>query len=167
MLIRRADATDSTRRLVASASQAVRVDLPDDLAEQIEAYRAHRALKATAEAIRELLTKGLSVDARCSTASRAGWAKRRAEGRATNDGARISRYQRLGIVGPTVLVLRALAEGPKTRPELEDVLTDSPTELGSIVWRQKQLGNLTRVDGPSGMPAVYALTEVGREKIGL
>jgi hypothetical protein len=34
-------------------------ELPNELADKVEAYRAQRALKATAEAVRELLTKGI------------------------------------------------------------------------------------------------------------
>lgn len=37
-------------------------EMPDELAEAVEAYRVKRGLKATAEAVRLLLRAGLDVD---------------------------------------------------------------------------------------------------------
>ena len=70
--------------------------------------------------------------------------------------------------GPTAKVLRALAMRPHTGPELQDVLDGVSIDVSHIMYAQIQQGNVTRIDGRvgKGYIATYALTEVGKQKIG-
>lgn len=71
-------------------------------------------------------------------------------------------------LAPTASALRALASGPKTNAELQDVICDDNSAVAKIMGSQRARGNVTRVDGGSGKGSIatYALTEKGKEKIG-
>ena len=60
--------------------------------------------------------------------------------------------------GPTAQLLHALAEGPKTNAELQNVLWMDCSEITRIMHRQRVLGNVTSTATGKGSIAVYALT---------
>jgi hypothetical protein len=67
----------------------------------------------------------------------------------------------------TKLVLTALADGPKTGPQLQEIVIECGTYATAVISEQRRLGNVTRIDGgPPGVIATYALTEAGKQKIG-
>jgi hypothetical protein len=71
-------------------------------------------------------------------------------------------------LAPTQAALRALAEGPKTNAELQEVICDDHSTVTKIMSKQRMQGNVTRVDegSGSGSIATYGLTQKGKEKIG-
>ena len=69
-------------------------------------------------------------------------------------------------LAPTAAALRALASGPKTNAELQDIIFADASSVTRIMHSQRERGNVTSTATGHGSIATYALTEKGREKIG-
>ena len=69
-------------------------------------------------------------------------------------------------LAPTAAALRALASGPKTNAELQDIICADASSVTRIMHSQRERGNVTSTATGHGSIATYALTDKGREKIG-
>ena len=70
------------------------------------------------------------------------------------------------MTGPTSQALRALAGGPMTNAELQDVICSDSSAVARIMANQRARGNVTSTATGKGSIATYALTDKGKEKIG-
>lgn len=68
-------------------------------------------------------------------------------------------------LAPTATALRALANGPKTNAEIQDVICNDSSAVTRIMANQRARGNVTSTATGKGSIATYALTEEGRQAI--